>query len=155
MSAKAVAAAAAGVLALGACGGAEERAQPPPKLSPALAERLAGEADAVAAMLEGGDPCGAAERAVALQKATIQALNRRGEVPDALKEDLGTGVADVVDRAETECAAAQPPPVPVAPPAPPPAAEEEDEADEGRGKEKDKEKDKDKDKDKGRGKKDD
>ena len=147
---------AAAVLVLAACGGTEERAQPPPTLPPALAERLAGEADAVAELLEAGDPCGAAKRATALHQATIAALNRPGEVPDALKEDLGAGAADLADRAQSECAAAQPPPPPPPPTAPPPAAEEEDEDDdEGRGKGKGKGKEKGKGKGKGGGKKED
>jgi hypothetical protein len=65
--------------------------------------------------------------ATALQLRTTEALNRPGTVPAALKEDLGSGVADVVDRAQTECTSATPPP------APPPATtvEEDDEDDEG------------------------
>ena len=115
-----------------ASGGEREAEQPAPELPPALAEQLAAEADGVAALLDAGDPCGAAERAAALQQATIAALNRPA-VPAALKEDLGAGVADLVDRAETECAAAQPPPVP------PPATTAEEDGDEdengdGRGK---------------------
>jgi hypothetical protein len=133
------------VLLLAGCGGTEE-ATPHPQLPNALAARLASDADAVAARLDAGDPCGAAERAAALQQETIAALNRPGEVPDALKDDLGFAVADVVDRAQSECAAAQPPP------APPPVAtatvdEDDDEDGEARGRKRGK--------GKGRGKKDD
>jgi len=98
------------VFVAGACGADRDAAPPPPRLPPALAQRLAAEADAVAARLEAGDPCGGAEQAAALQQATIQALNRPGQVPDELKEDLGLAMADLVDRAQTECAAALPPP---------------------------------------------
>jgi hypothetical protein len=114
---------------LAGCGGAEQTREPAPKLPPALAERLAADADAVAARLDADDPCGAAQLAATLQQRTIEALNRPRAVPDALKDDLGSGVADVVDRAQTECASATPPP---APPPPPPAAtvDEDDEEDE-------------------------
>jgi hypothetical protein len=130
-------------LALAACGGTEEEAAPPPTLPRTVAARLAADADAVAARLEAGDPCGAAESAAALQQTAVGALNRPGQVPDELKEDLGLAVADLVDRAQTECASAQPPPAPPAPPPPPPPATtvdedegEEDEDDNGRGKKK-------------------
>jgi hypothetical protein len=125
-------------LALAACGGSET-APPPPTLPAALAEQLAGRADAVAARLDSGDPCGAAQQAAGLQQAAIQALNRPGRIPAELREDLGVAVADLVDRAQGECAAAQPPPAPpppVAPPAPttlPATTTEEDQGGEERG----------------------
>jgi hypothetical protein len=136
------------VLALAGCGGSEETA-PPPTLPAPLAEQLAGRADTVAAQLDAGDPCGAAERAAALQQAAIQALNQPGQVPVELKEDLGVAVADLVDRAQSECAAAQPPlappPPPQAqPPAPTTTAEEDEDDGPGRGKKKGHEKRKDK-----------
>ena len=147
---------------LAGCGGEEAR-QPEPRLPADLAGRLAADADAVAARLEAGDPCGAAGLAVALQRRTIAALNRRGAVPDVYKDDLGAGVADVVDRAQTACSAATPPPGP--PPPPPPVAPAPNDADDdgdeeraedqgengegtGKGNDKDKRKDKEKDKDK-------
>jgi hypothetical protein len=123
---------AAPALALGGCGGEREAAPPAPKLPSALGEQLAAEADAVGQQLDGGDPCGAAERAAGLQQRAIAALNRPGQVPAELKEDLGVAAADLVDRAQTECAAAQPPPAPP-PPAPPPpttTAEEDESEDE-------------------------
>jgi hypothetical protein len=138
------------VLALAGCGGSEETA-PPPALSAPLAEQLAGRADTVAAQLDAGDPCGAAERAAALQQTAIQALNQPGQVPVELKEDLGVGVADLVDRAQSECAAAQPPPSPPPPPAATTAADEDDDEHDqgedgpGRGKKQGHEKRKDKD----------
>jgi hypothetical protein len=113
-------------LAVAGCGGTE--ATPRPTIDAAVAEQLAADADTVAARLDAGDPCGAAERAAALQQATIQALNARGQVPDELKEDLGLAVADLVDRAQTECTAAQPPP---APPPPTTTEAEEDEDEDG------------------------
>jgi hypothetical protein len=96
------------------CGG-EQKAQPAPTLPTALAGRLARDADAVAAALRAGDPCGSAARAQALQQRVIQALNRPGLVPAPLKEDLGLAVADLVDRTQSECAAAQPAPAPSPP----------------------------------------
>jgi hypothetical protein len=133
-------------LVLGGCGGTEEAA-PRPTLPPALAEQLAGGADAVAARLDAGDPCGAAAQAAALQQAAIQALNRPGQVPAELKEDLGVAVADLLDRAQSECAAAQPPPAPPPPPATTAATTTEPEnEDKGRGKKKGHEKRKHKDK---------
>jgi hypothetical protein len=113
-------------LLLAACGGSEATPEPAPKLPPAVAERLATEADAVAARLEAGDPCGAAAQAAALQQRVIEAQNRPSEVPDALREDLGLAVAELVDRTQGECAAAQPPPSPA-------TTAEDDEGDEGRG----------------------
>ena len=116
-----------------ACGGergAEE--QPAPKLPPALAQQLAAESDSDAQLLDAGDPCGAAERAAALQQRAIAALNTPRTVPDELKEDLGVAVADLVDRAQTECAAAQPPPAPP-PTTTAPEADEDEHEEEGDG----------------------
>ena len=110
---------------LAACGGEREVAPPPPKLPSALGAQLAAESDSVAQLLDAGDACGAAERAVALQQQAIAAFNSPGQVPDELKEDLGVALADVVDRAKTECAATQPPP---APPVAATTTEEDDEA---------------------------
>jgi hypothetical protein len=113
---------------LAGCGGEEQAREPAPRLPQALAEGLAAEADAVAARLDAGDPCGAAALAAALQQRPIEALNRPGAVPDALKDDLGSGVADVVDRAQSDCASATPPP---APPPPPPATTVNEDDEEG------------------------
>ncbi len=124
-------------LALDGCGGDRESVSPGPRLPSALAEELAADADAVAQLLDAGDPCGAAGRAAGLQRRAIAALNRPGRVPEDLKEDLGVAVADRVDRAQTECAAARPPPPP--PPPTTTAEQEDDEAkdagddDDGRG----------------------
>jgi hypothetical protein len=120
---------------LAGCGSEEQTREPAPKLPPALAERLAADADAVAARLDADDPCGAAQLAATLQQRTIEALNRPRAVPDALKDDLGSGVADVVDRAQTECDSAAPPPA-ATPPPPSPATtvDENDEGDEEGGK---------------------
>jgi hypothetical protein len=139
-------------LLLAGCGGSAETREPAPKLPPALAERLAAEADGVAKQLEAGDPCGAAARALALQQRVIEAQNRPGEVPAALREDLGLAVADVADRTQSECAAAEAPPAPPPVPATTTAEQDDDEDDEARGRGK---KGKGKSKGKGRGKRDD
>ena len=111
-------------LALAGCGGdePERRAAPPPRLPPAVAERLAVGADDVAARIEASGPCGAAPAADSLRADAIAAVNTPA-VPADLKEELLASVQELHDRVTSECAAAQPPPPP-----PPPATDEQAEA---------------------------
>jgi hypothetical protein len=85
-------------LCLGGCGsGAEHRAPPPPLLPQAMAAGLAQTSDAVAAALDGGDPCGALTIAQDLQRQTIGAINT-GRVPGPLEEPLQNAVNDLAGR---------------------------------------------------------
>jgi hypothetical protein len=80
------------------CGGAAQRAAPPPpRLPRALAHTLAARSDEVAARLAAGDSCGALASARALQQETIAAINA-GRVPGALQEPLAGAAARVVSR---------------------------------------------------------
>jgi hypothetical protein len=92
-------------IALAACGGSEE---PPrePKIPAGLAQDLAAQADAVAATLEAGDPCGAKEQALALQADVAEAINT-GRIPRAFQRELRSVVAELV---QIECVAEEPPP---------------------------------------------
>jgi hypothetical protein len=87
------------VVVLTGCGGHAKRAARPvqPKLSRALAARLAAQSDGVTARLAAGDSCGARTAALALQQQTIAAINAR-RVPGPLLEPLQGTVNDLVDR---------------------------------------------------------
>jgi hypothetical protein len=75
-------------LVLASCGADEKQAAPPPpRLPPALAERLAAQSEAVVSSLEAGDSCAAAERAGELENAVAAAI-RDGAVPAPLQGEL-------------------------------------------------------------------
>lgn len=104
-----------------------------------MASELAQRSDAVAAQLDGGDPCGALAEAQSLQQETIAAINE-GRVPPRYQEELSSAVAALAASIACE-------------PPPPPAPADDDDEDEKDEKEKD-EKDDDKDDDEdGKGKK--
>lgn len=91
-------------LLLAACGaGDERRVAPAPRLPAELAGRLAQRAEAVAGRLDAGDPCGAAREAVALQQASIDAINA-GRVPHRFQEELQAAVSELAADAQTACA---------------------------------------------------
>ena len=133
--------------AVAGCGGSET--PPAPRLDAAVGARLAASADAVEAAASRGDSCAAVDRAQALQREAIAAVNA-GDVPPALQEELLAGVNRLA--ASLECTPPPPPPAsapppPAAPPpvTPPPVEQEdgvEDEHDGGGGKGKGKGKDK-------------
>ena len=92
-------------IALTACGGSE--APPPePKIPARLAADWAAQADAVAASLEAGDPCGARDQALALQAEVADAINA-GRIPAALRPELQETLDELV---QIECVPPKPPP---------------------------------------------
>jgi hypothetical protein len=74
-----VAAVACACLLLAACGGTTK----PSSIRPALANRLASESDAIAAALQRGDSCGAANQAQALRRQVAGAI-ASGAIPSSL-----------------------------------------------------------------------
>ena len=84
------------VLALAACGG-ESRRRAEPRLPAPVASDLATYAENAAAFAAAGDPCAAREQAVALQGATIAAINAH-RVPAELQEPLQGAVNDLLQR---------------------------------------------------------
>lgn len=82
------------VLALAGCG---ESRRAEPHLPAPLAADLATYADDVAALAAAGDPCAAREQALALQRATIAAINAH-RVPAALQEPLQSAANDLLQR---------------------------------------------------------
>jgi hypothetical protein len=82
------------VLALAGCG---ESRRAEPRLPAPLAADLATYADDVAALAAAGDPCAAREQALALQRATIAAINAH-RVPAALQEPLQSAANDLLQR---------------------------------------------------------
>jgi hypothetical protein len=125
---------------LGGCGG--DGGAETPLLPQDLANSLAAQSDAVAASLDGGNPCGAADQARALRERVIAAVNE-GRVPAGLQEELGSAANDLAATTETACTEAQAPPVAT--------DEDEDEDEKGKGKGKSKEKGKGRDKHDGQG----
>jgi hypothetical protein len=83
------------VLTLAACGGETRRAEP--RLPAPVAADLATYAEDAAAFAAAGDPCAAREQAVALQRATIAAINAH-RVPGALQEPLQGAVNNLLER---------------------------------------------------------
>lgn len=81
---------------LAGCGGSRSTA-PEPTLPAPLAARLATYADETARLTAAGDGCGAREQALALQGATVAAINAH-LVPGALQEPLQTSANDLVNR---------------------------------------------------------
>jgi hypothetical protein len=108
-------------LSLAGCGG-EQESPDTARLDPAVAERLAGRSEDVAAALDSGDGCGAVEQADALR-----AELREASVPTPVRREIERTLAD----AQLVCA---PPPAPLPPPPPPPTDADDDDDDEGGGK---------------------
>lgn len=93
-----VGAAALAALCLSACGGAADRAAPPPPTFPrVLGATLAARSDAVAAALAEGDGCRARATAQQLQRETIAAINA-GRIAAPLQEELSSAVNDLAAR---------------------------------------------------------
>ena len=82
-------------LALAGCGESRRRAEP--RLPAPVAADLATYAEDAAAFAAAGDPCAAREQAVALQRATIAAINAH-RVPAELQEPLQGAVNDLLHR---------------------------------------------------------
>jgi hypothetical protein len=81
---------------LGGCGGSRSAA-PEPTLPAPLAARLAEYADETARLAAAGDGCGARKQALALQVATVAAINAH-QVPGPLQEPLQASANDLVTR---------------------------------------------------------
>ena len=96
---------------LGAGCASTRRAAPGPRLPHALAQRLAGEADSVAASYRAGDLCGAKRQAARLRGDVTRAINAR-HVPAPFQEEMQGAATSLV--AGISCA--PPPPQPPQPP---------------------------------------
>ena len=81
---------------LAGCGGSRT-VTPEPTLPAPLAARLATYADETARLVAAGDACGARQQALALQHATVAAINAH-RVPGPLQEPLQTSANDLVNR---------------------------------------------------------
>ena len=81
---------------LAGCGGSRT-VTPEPTLPAPLAARLATYADETARLVAAGDACGARQHALALQHATVAAINAH-RVPGPLQEPLQTSANDLVNR---------------------------------------------------------
>jgi Protein kinase domain len=86
------------------CGGDDDSG--PPRLPRSVAQDLAGRSEVVAERLEAADPCGAAQRARALDRA-VEAEIGAGRVPEALRGELRSAVDDLVRGIECPAPAAQ------------------------------------------------
>ena len=91
----------------GGCGSTTRPRAQQPKLPALVAEQLAARSDKVAEALDRGDSCTALDEARRLQRDTVAAINA-GRVPGPYQEQLGSSVADLVER------------ITCVPPAPPP-----------------------------------
>jgi hypothetical protein len=100
-----VAAVACACLLLAACGGTTKQS-----IRPATADRLASESDAVAAALQRGDSCGAANGAQALRRQVAAAI-ASGAIPSALAAPARTASAHLA----SSIVCAPPPPTPTGP----------------------------------------
>jgi hypothetical protein len=101
LSRSAAALVASAALLAPACGGSEETAPTEPRLPRALAETLAAKSDAVAAHLDAGDSCSAAEEAASLQEAALAAIED-GKVPRAFEPELEATVKELAGRIRCE-----------------------------------------------------
>jgi hypothetical protein len=95
------------VLSLAACGG-QTRRHAEPRLPAPVATDLATYAEDAAAFAAAGDPCAARQQAVALQRATITAINAH-RVPAALQEPLQGAVNNLLQRLRCAAPVAQQP----------------------------------------------
>jgi len=97
-------------LALAACGSGEDEAEPKPAptIPESTATQLASQSERVAATLEAGEICEAAERADVLAAAVEDA---RGEIPAALHEQAEDAARELVDNVNCPEPVFAPPPV--------------------------------------------
>jgi hypothetical protein len=94
------------VLAFAGCGDGDARPEEP-GLSPAVAERLAEESEAIADRLDAGDTCGAAQQADVLEDAVEQAIGA-GDVPAEFQAEL----LETARQLQNDVNCPQPPPPP-------------------------------------------
>jgi hypothetical protein len=83
-------------LVLAGCGESGETAPQAPAIPRALAQDLAGQADTIAATYEGGDVCGAAQRADELLASVTSAV-ADGRIPAELEDSLTATANDLVN----------------------------------------------------------
>jgi len=95
------------VFALTACGGGGDATPDEPGISPAVAERLAEESEAIADKLDAGDTCGAAQQADVLEDAVQQAISE-GNIPAAFQSEL----LQTARQLQNDVNCPQPPPPP-------------------------------------------
>lgn len=103
-----------GLLLLAGCGGAHEVTPRLPRLPHALALAWRAQADGVASALAAGDGCLAQQRAVALRRSVIDAVNTRRLQPRFQETLLGS-----VNHLVSRIACVPPPPPAPRSPAPP------------------------------------
>jgi hypothetical protein len=101
LSRSAAALLASAALLVPACGGSEEAAPAEPRLPRALAETLAAKSDSVAAHLDAGDSCSAAEEATSLQETALAAIED-GKIPPAFEAELEANVTELAGRIRCE-----------------------------------------------------
>lgn len=80
-------AAAGCALSLAGCGGGSEATPSEPAIPAPIAEDLAARSEEIAATLDGGDVCGAAQQADDLVRAADEAI-QDGQIPQALQGEL-------------------------------------------------------------------
>ena len=114
-------AAAGCALTLAGCGGGSEQTSSEPVIPAPVADDLAAQSEEIAASLEGGDVCGAAQQADVLNDAVNDAV-AKGQIPSALQGELENVVSELVNNVNCE----------------EPAEEEDEEKGNGKGKGKDK-----------------
>jgi cell division septation protein DedD len=85
-----------GLAALAGCGGRSSA------IDSAVADRLAGQADAIAQKAAAGDVCAARGHARILQRQTIAAINA-GRIPAEYQETLQTRVTEIAAALEPRC----------------------------------------------------
>lgn len=93
------------VLALAACGG--DAGPEEAGLSPAVAERLAEESEAIADKLDAGDTCGAAQQADVLEDSVERAISA-GDIPAEFQSEL----LETARQLQNDVNCPQPPPPP-------------------------------------------
>jgi hypothetical protein len=108
-----------GLLLLAGCGGSDQTAPQAPAIPRAVAEDLAGRAEAIADTLQSGDECGAAHEADDLVAAVATAVES-GQIPAELQDSLTETAVELQN--EINC--------------PPPKEKDEDEKDDEKGKDK-------------------
>ena len=86
------------VVALAGCGGSTSTQTGSSAIPHSVADRLAGQSEAIVAAWDAGDTCGAAAKADELKDATEQAI-AAGDVPAAYQDDLESAVVNLQNTA--------------------------------------------------------
>jgi hypothetical protein len=88
----------ASVVALAGCGGSTSTQTGSSAIPHSVADRLAGQSEAIVAAWDAGDTCGAATKADELKDAAEQAI-AAGDVPAAYQDDLESAVVNLQNAA--------------------------------------------------------